>query len=131
MAREAKLVNVKYPMAGMTSHKVTLGIYNLATKQTVYMKTGGPDDHYLTNICWSPDGKSIFIQELNREQNHMKLNRYDASTGELIKTVFEEQDKRYVEPIHSILFSKNDPDKFYYQSRRDGWNHVYLYNTKR
>ena len=129
MAREAKLVNVKYPMAGMTSHQVTLGIYNLATKQTVYMKTGGPDDHYLTNICWSPDGKNIFIQELNREQNHMKLNCYDAATGDFIRTVFEEQDKRYVEPVHPILFSKNDPNKFYYQSRRDGWNHVYIYNT--
>lgn len=129
MAREAQLVNIKYPMAGMTSHQVKLGVYNLVTKLIVYMKTGEPADHYLTNICWSPDDKSIFIAELNREQNHLKLNRYDVATGELIKTVFEEQDKKYVEPVHPILFSKNDPDKFYYQSRRDGWNHVYLYNT--
>ncbi|HEX7585224.1 MAG TPA: S9 family peptidase, partial [Prolixibacteraceae bacterium] len=130
MAREAQLVNIKYPMAGMTSHQVKLGVYNLVTKQIVYMKTGEPADHYLTNICWSPDDKSIFIAELNREQNHLKLNRYDVATGELIKTVLEEQDKKYVEPLHPILFSKNDPDKFYYQSRRDGWNHVYLFNTE-
>jgi len=130
MAREAELVNIKYPMAGMTSHQVKLGIYNLETKQIVYMKTGEPADHYLTNICWSPDNKSIYISELNREQNHLKLNRYDVATGELIKTVLEEQDKKYVEPLHPILFSKNDPDKFYYQSRRDGWNHVYLFNTE-
>jgi len=130
MTREAELVNIKYPMAGMTSHQVKLGIYDLATKQTIYMKTGEPLDHYLTNICWSPDEKSIIIQELNREQNHMKLNQYDVVTGDLIKTVLEEQDDKYVEPVHPIFFSKIDPEKFYLQSRRDGWNHVYEYNIR-
>ncbi len=129
MAREAKLENIKYPMAGMTSHQVKLAVYNLATKQTVFMKTGEPLDHYLTNICWSPDDKSIFIAELNREQNHMKLNQYNAATGDLIKTVLEESNSKYVEPLHPVLFSKTDPDKFYYQSRRDGWNHVYLFSV--
>ncbi|BBE19939.1 dipeptidyl peptidase IV [Aquipluma nitroreducens] len=130
MTREAELVNIKYPMAGMTSHQVKLGIYDRTTKQTVYLKTGEPLDHYLTNICWSPDEKSIFIQELNREQNHMKLNQYDVATGDLIRTVLEEQDDKYVEPVHPILFSKIDPEKFYYQSRRDGWNHVYQCTIK-
>ena len=128
MAREAKLNNIKYPMAGMTSHQVKLGIYNLASKETIYMKTGLPADHYLTNISWGPDEKTIFIAELNREQNDMKLNQYDASTGDLIKTVLEEKDTKYVEPLHPILFSTINAQKFYYQSRQDGWNHVYLYD---
>jgi dipeptidyl-peptidase 4 len=130
MTREAELVNIKYPMAGMTSHQVKFGIYDPTTKQTIYLKTGEPLDHYLTNICWSPDEKSIFIQELNREQNHMKLNRYDVATGDLIQAVLEEQDDKYVEPMHPILFSKVDPEKFYIQSRRDGWNHVYQCSVK-
>ncbi|HEY3372980.1 MAG TPA: S9 family peptidase [Prolixibacteraceae bacterium] len=130
MAREAKLENVKYPMAGMTSHQVKLGIYNLASKQIIYMKTGQPADHYLTNISWSPDEKTIFIAELNREQNHMKLNQYDASTGDLIKTVLEESDPKYVEPVEPIVFSTIDAQRFYYQSRQDGWNHVYSYDMK-
>ena len=129
MTREAELNNIKYPMAGMKSHEVKLGIYNLNTKQTVYMKTGLPADHYLTNICWSPDGKSIYIAELNRDQNDMKLNQYDASNGKLIKTVLEEKDEKYVEPVHPIVFSKNNPNLFFLQSKRDGWNHIYLYNT--
>ncbi|MBW8327585.1 MAG: S9 family peptidase [Prolixibacteraceae bacterium] len=126
MAREAELDNVKYPMAGMTSHEVKLGVYNRETQTVVYMKTGGPKDHYLTNISWSPDEKTIFIAELNREQNHMKLNQYDVATGDLIKTVLEEKDEKYVEPLHPVVFSKTDPQKFYYQSTRDGFNHVYL-----
>jgi len=130
MTREAELVDIKYPMAGMTSHQVKLGVYIPATKQTVFLKTGEPLDHYLTNICWSPDEKSIFIQELNREQNHMKLNQYDASTGKFVKTILEETDNKYVEPLQPILFSKIDQAKFYYQSRRDGWNHVYQCTVK-
>jgi len=129
MTREATLKNIKYPMSGMTSHQVKLGIYNLATKKTVYMKTGDPADHYLTNICWAPDEKSIYIAELNRKQNDMKLNCYNASTGEFIKMVLEETNKKYVEPLNPIVFSKVDPNNFYLQTRRDGWNHVYLYNT--
>jgi Dipeptidyl aminopeptidases/acylaminoacyl-peptidases len=131
MTREAELVNIKYPMAGMTSHQVKLGVYDLASKQTVFMQTGEPLDHYLTNIAWSPDEKSIFIQELNREQNHMKLNQYNVSTGEFIKTVLEETDEKYVEPLNPIVFSKTDPDKFYFQSRKDGWNHVYLCSVEK
>ena len=128
MARQAELVNIKYPMAGMTSHQVKLGIYNLASKKTIFLKTGEPADHYLTNISWSPDEKTIFIAELNREQNHLKLNQYDATTGELIKTLFEEKDSRYVEPVHPVLFAANNHEKIYFQSRRDGWNHIYSYN---
>ena len=128
MAREAKLINIKYPMAGMTSHEVKLGIYNLSSKQTIYMKTGLPADHYLTNISWSPDEKTIFISELNSEQNDMKLNQYDASTGDLIKTVLEEKDNKYVEPVHPIIFSTTYAQRLYFQSRQDGWNHVYSYD---
>lgn len=129
MAREATLNNVKYPMAGMTSHQVKLTIYNMATKKTVFLKTGEPADHYLTNISWSPDEEQIYIAELNREQNHMRLNCYDAATGEFVKTVLEETSPKYVEPQNPIVFSNVDPTKFYLQTRRDGWNHVYLYDT--
>jgi dipeptidyl-peptidase-4 len=130
MAREAKLENIKYPMAGMTSHQVTLGVYNVATRQTVFMKTGEPKDHYLTNISWSPDEKTIFIAELNREQNHMWLNQYNALTGDLIKTLFEEKDSKYVEPLHPVVFVSNNPEKLYFQCNRDGFNHVYSYQMK-
>ena len=56
----------KYPMAGMTSHKVTVGVYDVATNKTVYLKAGDPTDRYFTNIAWSPDSKTIYMFELNR-----------------------------------------------------------------
>jgi len=129
-AREAKLKSIKYPMAGMTSHEVTLGIYNLNTGEIIYLNTGESKDHYLTNISWDPDNRHIYIAELNRDQNHLQLNRYDILTGEKTATLFEEKNEKYVEPQHPLLFLQTQPDKFIWQSRRDGYNHLYLYNTK-
>ncbi len=127
--RPAKNVNIKYPMAGEKSHQVTVGVYNAETKTTVYLKTGEPKEQYLTNIAWSPDDKYIYIAVLNREQNHMKLNQYDAVTGNFMKTLFEEKDEKYVEPLEPMLFVENKPSQFIWQSNRDGWNHLYLYKA--
>jgi dipeptidyl-peptidase 4 len=127
--RPAQNENIKYPMAGDKSHHVTLGVYDVTTQKTVYIKTGEPADQYLTNIAWSPDDKYIFIAVLNRQQNHMKLNQYDAATGDFIKTLFEEKDDKYTEPLHPMLFVKNNPGQFIWQSNRDGWNHLYLYSS--
>ncbi|SDM38071.1 dipeptidyl-peptidase-4 [Pedobacter steynii] len=129
-SRPAKNVNIKYPMAGDKSHEVTIGVYNAETKAVVYLKTGQPAEQYLTNIAWSPDDKYVYVAVLNRGQNHMKLNQYDAATGDFIKTIFEEKDEKYVEPLVPMLFLKTDPSKFIWQSNRDGWNHLYLYDLK-
>src|SRR5690606_9736111 len=84
--------NIKYPFAGRTIHQVTIGVYNPKTKQTTFLQTGEPKDQYLTCVTWSPDEKSIFVAVLNRGQNLMKLNQYDAQSGKFIRTLFEETD---------------------------------------
>lgn len=124
----AKNEDIKYPMAGSKSHYVTLGIYNIASQSVIYLKTKGPKDHYLTNISWSPDEKFIYIAELNREQNFMQLNEYNASTGEFVRTLFEEKDEKYVEPLHEMMFVPNNPKQFIWHSRQDGFTHLYLYD---
>ncbi|MDO9000304.1 MAG: DPP IV N-terminal domain-containing protein [Bacteroidota bacterium] len=120
--------NIKYPMAGKKSHYVTVFVYNLKSNTSTLIKTEGPKEQYLTNIAWSPDEKKIYIAVLNREQNHYKLNEYDAKTGDFVKTLFEEKDEKYAEPLNPMLFVKNNPSQFIWQSRRDGYNHFYLYN---
>ncbi len=126
--RIAKANMIRYPMAGMTSHEVTVGIFNPETQKTVFVETGSPADQYLTNIAWSQDEKSLFIAVLNRDQNHMKLNEYDAAGGKFIRTLFEEKNDRYVEPLHPMVFVPGTGGQFIWQSQRDGYNHLYLYN---
>lgn len=127
-ARVAELKDIKYPMAGMKSHQVTIGIFNRSTQQTVFLKTGTPKEKYLTNIAWSPDDKYIYLAELNRGQDTCKVARYDANSGKLDATLFVETHPKYVEPEHPVLFLKNDPNSFIWQSKRDGYNHLYLYD---
>ena len=125
--RPAQNVNIKYPMAGDKSHEVTVGVYNVATGKTMFLKTGEPKEQYLTNIAWSNDEQYVYIAVLNREQNHLKLNKYNATTGLLEKTLFEEKHEKYVQPKHPLVFLPNGK-QFVWQSERDGFNHLYLYN---
>lgn len=121
---------VKYPMAGGTSHEVTLCVFNPVTGKTVTMKTGEKHkDHYLTCVTWSPDEKYIYIGILSREQNHLLLNKYSATTGEKVKTLIEETSDKYVHPAHPLTFVPGYDDEFIWQSERDGYNHMYLYKT--
>lgn len=126
----ATLSNTKYPMAGKASHQVTVGVYAIKTAKTIFLKTGDPKDQFLTNISWSPDGKYIFIAVLNREQNHMKLNQYAVTDGSFVRTLFEEQHDRYVEPLTPLKFLKKNNSLFLWESRRDGYNHLYLYTIE-
>ena len=120
----------KYPMAGMTSHKVTVGVYDLKTRKTVYLQAGDPTDRYFTNIAWSPDSKYIFMFELNRAQNDCRLKCYDAATGQFSYQLCRETSPKYVEPLHPIQFLPWDNNLFILQSQKDGYNHLYLYSIK-
>jgi len=122
---------IKYPMAGMTSHQVTLHIYNIATGKEIVVKTGEPVDQYLTAITWNPDNKRIYIGVLNRGQNHLKFNEYDATTGNFIQTIFEDRDEQYVEPQGPAYFLPDNPDQFIWKAQRDGYYHLYLYTISK
>ena len=126
----AKFAPDKYPMAGETSHKVTVGVFNMKTGKTIYLKSGDPTDRYFTNIAWSPDDKTIYMFELNRDQNDCRLVGYDAETGDKKGELYRETDTKYVEPQHPIVFLPWDDTKFLMQSQKDGYNHIYLCTVK-
>ena len=127
--RNASYEPDKYPMAGMTSHKVTVGVYDLQNDKTVYLQTGDPTDRYFTNISWGPDCKTIYMFELNRDQNDCRLVSYDATTGQKLAELYRETSEKYVEPQHPIQFLPWDDSKFIMQSQKDGYNHLYLFDT--
>jgi len=122
----AQVREIRYPYAGTTSHHVTVGVYNTQTGKTTYLKTGEPADQFLTNVAWTPDDQFILIAIVNRAQNHMWLNQYDAATGAFVKTVFEETNDKWVEPEVPAAFVPGSNTQFVWQSERDGYNHLYL-----
>ena len=132
-ARVAAVVPETYPMAGMKSHEVEVGVYNTLNDKTIYLKTRkdtsvAERENYLTNISWSPDEKYLYIAKINRKQNHMWLERYNAETGALDKVLFEEMNDRYVEPTDGLVFVPNNANQFLWLSQRDGYKHIYLYD---
>jgi dipeptidyl-peptidase-4 len=131
-AREAEVRNIKYPMAGMKSHEVTVGVWDCAAQKLVYLNTARDTsvherEMYLTNIAWSPDEKYVYIAKVNREQNHMWLEQYNAESGDFVKVLFEESNPRYVEPCEPMIFTPKG-DQFLWYSMRDGYKHLYLYS---
>ena len=118
----------KYPMLGMTSHKVTVGIYDCTNGNIQYLKAGDPTNRYFTNIAWSPDSKTVYMLELNRLQNDCQLVSYDATSGNKLKELYREKSDKYVEPMHPIVFLPWDSKQFVMQSQKDGYNHLYIYN---
>lgn len=119
-----------YPMAGTPLHHVRLGVYDVEQGKTIYLDTPDPSKTYLTNITWSPDSKEIYIAELNREQSYCEVVAYDAQTGKRLRKLFSERNSVYVEPLHQLAFLPGKPNMFIWQSRRDGYNHLYLYDTQ-
>ena len=119
----------KYPMAGQTSHLVWVGVLDVATGDTVYLKAGDPTDRYFSNISWNPDGDIVYMMEGNRDQNVVDLVAYDAVTGNRIASIYHEAHPKYVEPQHPITFLPWDKKKFLLWSERDGYNHLYIYDT--
>lgn len=123
-----------YPMAGMDIHKVSVGIYDTATRKVTYLQTPAvrTDFHtdgeavYFSNVCWSPDGKYIFIQELPRTQDRSDLVVYSATTGERLAVLNTETNERFVEPQHPLTFLPWDSTRFIFQSEKDGFNHLYI-----
>jgi len=129
--RTGSLKEIKYPMAGMASEKISLGVYDIATKSTIYIKVDDfEDDRYLTNITWSPDSRHIFIQVLDRSQKHMRLNMYNAADGTYIKTVLTEDSDRYTEPLDPLHFIKDSDIFLYRTASRDGYRNLYLCDTE-
>ncbi len=115
-----------YPMAGERSHEVSVGVWDSQRGKTVWLRLVGNADDYHTNIAWDPDCETLYIEELNRDQNLMRLVAYSSSSGDSLRTVLEERDEKYVEPLNPIQFLPWDKGKAIMQSQRDGYNHIYL-----
>nr|AOE06552.1 peptidase, S9 family [uncultured bacterium]CBL87559.1 dipeptidylpeptidase IV, S9B family [uncultured Flavobacteriia bacterium] len=124
------LNSIKYPMAGQSSEKPQIGVYNTITRNLINLAIGeNYADNYLTNLCWGPNSKYIYVAQLNRDQNHMQLVKYDANSGEKIAVLFEEKNSKWVEPEHPPFFMNGKADEFLWLSEKDGFMNIYHYKT--
>ena len=124
--RTGSLRTIKYPMNGMASEHITLGIYDVASRQTVWVEPADFDDErYLTCVSWDPSSEHVFIQVLDRSQHRMHLNMYDASDGSFVKTLLTEENDAWVEPYEPLHFI-DDRYFIYSTDTRDGYKNLYV-----
>ncbi|MEE3145939.1 MAG: DPP IV N-terminal domain-containing protein [Bacteroidota bacterium] len=122
------LMSIKYPMAGQLSEKPRIGIFNTKTGNTVFIRPEGNEDDYLTNLTFTPDEKYVVIAEVNRAQNHMRLNVYSSEDGNFVKTLLEEKNERWVEPETPAYFPCEKENDFVWMSEKDGYMNLYYYD---
>ena len=124
---------VRYPMAGCASEHLKVGVYDFAGGNVVYLDTEGEFDkeQYLTNVCWSPDGQNIYLQVLDRAQQNLRLNCYNATDGHKTATILSEHSDTWVEPRRPLQWIKGCNDKCIYTTdNRDGYWNLYLVNLR-
>ena len=128
-SRTGSLVEIKYPMNGMASERLSAAVYDSTNKQVIYLNiTDFDPERYITNLTWSPDSSRIYVQVLDRAQKNMHLNCYDAHSGAFIATLLTEHNDRFVEPQYPLYFIESNPDQFIYTTdNRHGYKNLYLY----
>lgn len=122
---------IKYPMTGQKSEHGRVGVYNMTTGKTIYIEPKGAKEDYLTNLSWTPDEKHVLIAEVNRGQNHMQLQMYNAESGAFVKTILEEKHDKWVEPEHPAFFFNQSADEFVWMSEKDGFMNLYLCSVEK
>ena len=111
------------------SEKFIQEICEILITETIYLNIDTSDEHYLTNLSWTPDEKYVLVAEVNRGQNHLWYNLYNAKNGNKVKTLFEETNEKWVEPEFDAVFLPKSDDDFLWLSERDGFMNIYHYTT--
>ncbi len=114
-----------YPFAGMENAYVRLGVAPVEGGDPVWMDLGDNPDIYLARVNWMPDG-SLCAQIENREQTRLDLIRFDISGGRATTLLTEFSD---VWINLRDMFRPLDDGRFIWASERNGFNHLYLYDS--
>ena len=131
--RTGSAKEIKYPMAGMDSEVIRLWVYDLASGNsseiTIPDIEAGISPAYITNVCWSPDGKMLYAQMIDRSQKNVMLGKASLEAGSdlTMSPILYEKNDKYVEPVDPLYFMKGHNDIFIYRTaNRDGYRNLYL-----
>jgi dipeptidyl-peptidase-4 len=123
-----------YPKAGAPNPVVDLFVYDVATKTTtrIDVRSGKPFDtgvvgHYVYRISWSRDGRELLFNRTNRRQNTLEFAAANPATGEARVIIREEWPTGWVENNPQIVWLA-DGKRFIWESERNGWANLYLYD---
>lgn len=115
----------KYPKAGENNSEVTLHIYDVKTQKTQKIALG--TYYYIPRIKWTANANTLSVQVMNRHQNDLKFYFLAAATGDK-KLILHEKDDAYIDIDDDLTFLSDN--RFLWTSEKDGYKHLYLYNSQ-
>ena len=118
----------KYPKAGEVNWRFRVGLIDIVNGQIQWLGLGSEEDVYYPRLHWAPDGREVFVQRLNRRQNHLELWRAGSQTGQA-ELLLTEDDERWVRADDDLIVLEKTP-QFVWTSERSGHKHAYLYDRE-
>jgi dipeptidyl-peptidase-4 len=124
-------IPVEYPKAGEDPSACRIGVVDIATRMTKWMKVpGDPVQHYIPRMEWAAGSAEVILEQLNRKQNEAAIFLCSASTG-AVQQIYTEKDNAWIDvkARWSDVFSGwewiNEGKEFLWVSEKDGWRHIY------
>ena len=114
-----------YPESGDPNPKVKMGIADITSANTVWVKTDYSVDQYIAWPFWTVDSKKLAIQVVNRDQNDLKIILADPETGDFTQ-IHNETRKTWVE-FHEDIYVMKNGTGFIVRSYRSDWENLYYY----
>lgn len=112
-----------YPKPGDPNPKVKMGIADLVSSKTTWVKTDYNTDQYIAWPFWTADSRNLAIQVINRDQNNLKIILADPATGDF-KNIYEENTKTWLE-FREDIHVMEDNSGFIIRSYKNGWENLY------
>ena len=126
-ADEIKMIEQKYPSAGTPNVKIRLAIQHLKTQQRNWVDLGKDEDIYLARGKWMPDSEHFTYQWQNRTQQELELRSVNVKTHSQ-EVLLTESSNTWVN-LHDDFTFINQGKQFIWASERDGFKHLYLFNS--
>lgn len=121
----AETRNQRYPLSGEMVPDVKVFIYDVLNKLFIPVDIGVNPDQYITGMKWNPDGKSLIVQRLSRNQKRLELLKADVTSGKTSVIYVEEKPDDYVRIFPDNLWFIKNGASFIWQSEKDGYTHLY------
>lgn len=122
----------KYPKAGEDNSRVDIVVYDIKKSAKAEIDLNSEADQYIPRIKWTKSDNELAIMRFNRHQNHLEFllaHVGNVNKSVSLETIYEETSETYID-VNDNLFFLNDGKHFVWNSEKDGWNHIYLYDLK-
>lgn len=121
----------KYPKAGEKNSEVRIFAYSLKQDKSTEIDIEPDAEQYIPRIKWTENKNRLAIMRMNRHQSRLEFllaKTDEVSNGQApVETIYQEKSDTYIEINDNLIFTQ-DGNYFFWNSEKDGYNHIYLYS---